>query len=104
MDGAKRDRTIWPGDMGVSSDSAYATIGDVESSRSSLDTLYGYQNPTNGMMPYVWCLYARRDTHGMLLLLLLLCVMACQTNFCVAASRQYIAHVDHRAWSPTERS
>jgi len=51
VDGAKRDRTIWPGDMGVSSDALFATTGDVNSSRWSLETLYGYQDPVTGMLP-----------------------------------------------------
>lgn len=48
VDGAKRDRTIWPGDMGVSSDVAYATTGDVYSSQQSLNTLYEYQSTATG--------------------------------------------------------
>ena len=39
VDGAKRDRTIWPGDMGVSVATALATTGDAASSINSLETL-----------------------------------------------------------------
>lgn len=53
VDGAKRDRTIWPGDMGISSATAFATVGDVDSSKQSLDTLYEHQNPHTGQIPYV---------------------------------------------------
>jgi hypothetical protein len=42
-----------PGDMGVSSAVAFATTGDIESAKQSLNTLYNHQNPTTGMMPYV---------------------------------------------------
>merc|ERR1711871_472518 len=52
VDGAKRDRTIWPGDMGVSTLTAFATTGDTESAKQSLHTLYLLQSPT-GMLPYV---------------------------------------------------
>ena len=52
VDGAKRDRVIWPGDMGVSTATAFATTGDTYSSRMSIETLYQYQLP-NGMLPYV---------------------------------------------------
>jgi hypothetical protein len=52
VDGAKRDRMIWPGDMGVSVGTAFATTGDVDASRNALDTLFSYQDPS-GMLPYV---------------------------------------------------
>jgi hypothetical protein len=51
VDGAKRDRIIWPGDMGVSSLTAIATTGDLDASRNSANTLYKYQLPS-GMLPY----------------------------------------------------
>ena len=58
VDGAKRDRLIWPGDMGVSSLTALATTGDLEASRNALDTLYADQGTSamgenEGMLPYV---------------------------------------------------
>eukprot|EP01052_Picozoa_sp_SAG31_P009718 SAG31_NODE_517_length_14689_cov_5.110487_9_plen_621_part_00 len=52
VDGAKRDRTIWPGDMGVSVGTALVTTGDVNSSINSLETLLQLQSP-DGMLPYV---------------------------------------------------
>eukprot|EP01043_Picozoa_sp_COSAG02_P024736 COSAG02_NODE_1362_length_13050_cov_22.164775_8_plen_671_part_00 len=52
VDGAKRDRTIWPGDMGVSVATALATLGEANSSINSLETLYALQSPS-GMLPYV---------------------------------------------------
>lgn len=51
VDGAKRDRVIWPGDMGVSVLTALATTGDVAASRNALITLYGEQQK-DGMLPY----------------------------------------------------
>lgn len=53
VDGAKRDRMIWPGDMGVSVVTAITTTGDVEASQNALQTLFQYQEPSDGMLPYV---------------------------------------------------
>lgn len=50
-DGAKRDRTVWPGDMGVAISAAFYSTGDVESIRNSLATLYGIQTE-NGLLPF----------------------------------------------------
>jgi hypothetical protein len=52
VDGAKRDRTIWPGDMGISIATTFATLGDVQSGINSLLTLYALQSP-EGQLPYV---------------------------------------------------
>jgi len=52
VDGAKRDRMIWPGDMGVSVATLFATVGLTSPSANALDTLYKYQD-SSGMMPYV---------------------------------------------------
>ena len=43
LDGAKRDRWIWPGDMGVALPSAFYSTGDLESARNALQTLYDNQ-------------------------------------------------------------
>jgi len=51
VDGAKRDRVIWPGDMGVSVLTAIATTGDIDASQNALTTLYASQL-SNGMLPY----------------------------------------------------
>jgi hypothetical protein len=52
VDGAKRDRVIWPGDMGVSTAVAFATTGDTLSAQNSLETLYAHQQK-DGMLPCV---------------------------------------------------
>jgi Bacterial alpha-L-rhamnosidase 6 hairpin glycosidase domain/Carbohydrate binding module (family 6) len=51
VDGAKRDRVVWPGDMGISVPTAYVSTGDLLSSKNSLTTLYSVQN-TTGELPY----------------------------------------------------
>ncbi|OTA80927.1 glycoside hydrolase family 78 protein [Hypoxylon sp. CO27-5] len=50
-DGAKRDRTVWPGDMGVAIPAAFYSTGDIESVRNSLATLYNIQ-ADNGLLPF----------------------------------------------------
>ncbi|MGW6933554.1 alpha-L-rhamnosidase-related protein [Lentzea sp. NPDC054927] len=50
-DGAKRDRTVWPGDLGVALPTAYASLNDTKSSRNALDALYGIQR-ADGMFSY----------------------------------------------------
>jgi hypothetical protein len=50
-DAAKRDRTVWPGDMAVSLPTGYAALFDLLSSRNSLATLYNHQNGA-GQLPY----------------------------------------------------
>ncbi|KAI1074195.1 glycoside hydrolase family 78 protein [Whalleya microplaca] len=50
-DGAKRDRTVWPGDMGVAIPSSFYSTGDIESAKNSLQILYNYQSP-NGLLPF----------------------------------------------------
>ncbi|KAI0386555.1 glycoside hydrolase family 78 protein [Hypomontagnella monticulosa] len=50
-DGAKRDRTVWPGDMGVAIPAAFYSTGDFESVKNSLTTLYNAQE-SNGLLPF----------------------------------------------------
>jgi hypothetical protein len=51
VDGAKRDRTVWPGDLGVSVPTEYASLGDLTPTRNSLTTLYDHQ-AASGELPY----------------------------------------------------
>jgi Bacterial alpha-L-rhamnosidase 6 hairpin glycosidase domain len=51
-DGAKRDRSVWPGDMGVSLPTEYVSTNDVVSSRNSLTTMYQHQNASTGELEY----------------------------------------------------
>jgi hypothetical protein len=43
VDGAKRDRAVWPGDMGVAVPSAFVSTGDLESVKNALQVMYDYQ-------------------------------------------------------------
>lgn len=43
LDGAKRDRWVWIGDMGVAVPSAFVSTGDMESTRNALRAIFDYQ-------------------------------------------------------------
>ncbi|MEV5751542.1 alpha-L-rhamnosidase C-terminal domain-containing protein [Actinoallomurus sp. NPDC052308] len=51
VDGAKRDRTVWPGDLGVEIPTAYAAFNDTVSARNALTTIFQHQKST-GELPY----------------------------------------------------
>ncbi|MEA5360425.1 hypothetical protein VA596_12840 [Amycolatopsis sp., V23-08] len=51
VDGAKRDRTVWPGDLGISVPTAYASMNELEATRNALSTMYGAQ-AANGEIPW----------------------------------------------------
>jgi hypothetical protein len=51
VDGAKRDRSVWPGDMGISVPTAYVSTDDLTATRNSLTTMYDNQKST-GELPY----------------------------------------------------
>jgi hypothetical protein len=51
-DGAKRDRMVWPGDLGISATTAYVSTGDTLSIKNDLDTLFSQQDSAGGL-PYV---------------------------------------------------
>ncbi|KAF3761761.1 family 78 glycoside hydrolase [Cryphonectria parasitica EP155] len=50
VDGAKRDRAVWPGDMGVAVPSTFVSIGDLDSVKNALQTMYNNQN-ADGSFP-----------------------------------------------------
>ena len=43
VDGAKRDRAVWPGDMGIAVPAAFVSIGDLESVKNGLQVMYNTQ-------------------------------------------------------------
>lgn len=51
VDGAKRDREVWPGDYTISLPSAFVSFNDVTGARNGLDSLFMLQN-ASGAMPY----------------------------------------------------
>lgn len=54
LDGAKRDRAVWSGDLGIAGTTAFIGLGTVglESVYYALETMFYYQNETDGMLPY----------------------------------------------------
>jgi hypothetical protein len=51
VDGAKRDRTVWPGDLGISIPTDFAAFDDINTIRNTLTVLYQHQDP-EGALPY----------------------------------------------------
>ncbi|KAK4542029.1 hypothetical protein LTR36_007229 [Oleoguttula mirabilis] len=54
VDGAKRDRAIWPGDLGVSGVTAFLAFGSdgLEAVHNALETVFYYQNSSTGEFPF----------------------------------------------------
>ncbi|KAF2098417.1 Six-hairpin glycosidase [Rhizodiscina lignyota] len=50
VDGAKRDRAVWPGDMGIAVPSTFVSIGDLDSVKNALQVMYNNQN-ADGSFP-----------------------------------------------------
>lgn len=46
VDGAKRDRAVWPGDMGIAVPSVFVSTGDLESVKNALQIMYNTQVST----------------------------------------------------------
>ncbi|KAJ5833356.1 hypothetical protein N7474_001667 [Penicillium riverlandense] len=53
VDGAKRDRAVWAGDLGISIPSALVGLGDLQASKNALNILYLNQEPSTGELPEV---------------------------------------------------
>ncbi|KAJ3575084.1 hypothetical protein NP233_g1337 [Leucocoprinus birnbaumii] len=52
VDGAKRDRNIWPGDMGISSHTELVALNDILPSKNALIVMFSTQDPTTGALQY----------------------------------------------------
>ncbi|KAH7386073.1 bacterial alpha-L-rhamnosidase domain-containing protein [Pyrenochaeta sp. MPI-SDFR-AT-0127] len=54
VDGAKRDRAVWPGDLGIQAVTASLALGTdgLTSVKNALETLFYYQNATTGRFPF----------------------------------------------------
>jgi Bacterial alpha-L-rhamnosidase 6 hairpin glycosidase domain len=51
VDGAKRDRLVWPGDIAISGPSTFVSTNDMDSIKNGLDSLLLLQN-SSGALPY----------------------------------------------------
>jgi hypothetical protein len=52
VDGAKRDRLVWAGDMSIAVPGVVVSTDDVISIENSLNSLFDVQNGTTGQLPY----------------------------------------------------
>lgn len=67
VDGAKRDRTVWPGDMGISLATGYVSLGETDAAKNALYTLYNHQQ-SSGELDWSgppWNLTNPSDTYHM---------------------------------------
>ncbi|KAJ7153315.1 Six-hairpin glycosidase [Mycena filopes] len=51
VDGAKRDRAVWPGDMGIAVPTQFVSTNDLLPTRNALSTMFAAINPTTGALP-----------------------------------------------------
>ncbi|CAK5271688.1 unnamed protein product [Mycena citricolor] len=51
VDGAKRDRAVWPGDMGIAVPTQFVSTNDLVPTRNALGTMFTHINPTTGALP-----------------------------------------------------
>ncbi|KAF7292156.1 Glycoside hydrolase family 78 protein [Mycena indigotica] len=52
VDGAKRDRNVWPGDCGISSHTELVALNDLLPTRNSLTVMFSTQDPATGALQY----------------------------------------------------
>lgn len=54
LDGAKRDRAVWPGDLGISGTTCMLSMGESgwAALLGSLETMFYYQNASSGELPF----------------------------------------------------
>ncbi|KAF2133077.1 glycoside hydrolase family 78 protein [Dothidotthia symphoricarpi CBS 119687] len=52
VDGAKRDRLVWAGDMAIAVPGVVVSTNDVVSIENSINSLFAIQNTTTGQLPY----------------------------------------------------
>lgn len=52
VDGAKRDKLVWAGDMAIAVPGIVVSTNDVVSIENSLNSLFAIQNKTTGRLPY----------------------------------------------------
>ncbi|TFK60970.1 Six-hairpin glycosidase [Pluteus cervinus] len=51
VDGAKRDRAVWPGDMGIAVPAQFVSTNDLISTRNALATMFSMINSRTGALP-----------------------------------------------------
>ncbi|KAJ7733701.1 Six-hairpin glycosidase [Mycena metata] len=51
VDGAKRDRAVWPGDMGIAVPTQFVSTNDLLPTRNALSTMFAAIDPKTGALP-----------------------------------------------------
>ncbi|OSD03796.1 glycoside hydrolase family 78 protein [Trametes coccinea BRFM310] len=51
VDGAKRDRAVWPGDMGIAVPTQFVSTNDLLPTRNALSTMFAAIDPVTGALP-----------------------------------------------------
>ncbi|KAI0334220.1 Six-hairpin glycosidase [Cubamyces sp. BRFM 1775] len=51
VDGAKRDRAVWPGDMGIAVPTQFVSTNDLLPTRNALSTMFAAIDPLTGALP-----------------------------------------------------
>jgi hypothetical protein len=51
VDGAKRDRAVWPGDMGIAVPTQFVSTLDLLPTKNALTTQFSAINPKTGALP-----------------------------------------------------
>ncbi|KAF9552097.1 glycoside hydrolase family 78 protein [Agrocybe pediades] len=51
VDGAKRDRAVWPGDMGIAVPAQFVSTNDLLPTKNALSTMFAAQNTKTGALP-----------------------------------------------------
>ncbi|PIL26169.1 hypothetical protein GSI_11924 [Ganoderma sinense ZZ0214-1] len=51
VDGAKRDRAVWPGDMGIAVPTQFVSTNDLLPTRNALSTMFAAIDPITGALP-----------------------------------------------------
>ncbi|EMD35216.1 glycoside hydrolase family 78 protein [Gelatoporia subvermispora B] len=51
VDGAKRDRAVWPGDMGIAVPTQFVSTNDLVATKNALSTMFAGMNPETGALP-----------------------------------------------------
>ena len=60
IDGAKRDRLVWPGDIAISGPSIFVSTNSLDGIRNGIDSLFALQAP-DGRLPWAGTPFTSQD-------------------------------------------
>ncbi|KAJ7670392.1 Six-hairpin glycosidase-like protein [Mycena rosella] len=96
VDGAKRDRSAWPGDLGVALESAFVTgnVGAMDAVKNNLITLWNFQDSQTGELPWVSPpIYSSANPNWY--------ISDVYSMWAIVATRDYWAYSGDTAWIST---